>query len=149
MPNARQLYIAFESLDDALEHRNQHGGWIFAPHTVAEFIWFHPAYTHTAICNHHATHGLEGYIGCNAAQLTPAAYRPRYRIYTGPTIVGQIATTLRDGGITVFLEGTEHVYVQGCTPEQLLATLGSGFTLSDVHPLPDGPAPQEAQCNAK
>jgi hypothetical protein len=35
----------------------------------------------------------------------------RYRIYTGPTIVKQVAEKLRALNIDVFLEGTEHVYV--------------------------------------
>ena len=36
----------------------------------------------------------------------------RFRIYCGPTCVHTLAELLRDAGIPVQTEGTEHVYVQ-------------------------------------
>lgn len=58
----------------------------------------------------------------------------RYRVYTGPTLVGAIAQRLRNAGVNVFLEGTAHVYVQDTTQDDVLAALKdvSGFRTGDV-----------------
>lgn len=36
----------------------------------------------------------------------------RYKIYCGPTLVHDLARRLSVSGFPVYLEGTEHVYVQ-------------------------------------
>jgi hypothetical protein len=55
-----------------------------------------------------------------------------YKVYTGPTIVQTTAARLRNAGFSVYLEGTEHVYLTADSPEQVLAALGSGFSHLDV-----------------
>jgi hypothetical protein len=35
----------------------------------------------------------------------------KFKIYTGPTTVKEVAEALRTAGVYVFLEGTEHVYI--------------------------------------
>lgn len=35
----------------------------------------------------------------------------RFKVYTGPTLVGNVAHRLRQAGFDVLIEGTEHVYV--------------------------------------
>lgn len=36
----------------------------------------------------------------------------KYQVYCGPTLVQAYATRLRSHGLNVYLEGTEHVYVE-------------------------------------
>jgi hypothetical protein len=48
----------------------------------------------------------------------------KYRIYVGPTLVAPIAAILRDAGFSVFLEGTEHVFIATDEPiSSVLAVL--------------------------
>lgn len=55
------LYIAFESLDAAKQHRNGHGGWIFVPNGEDAFpIWFRLGFTASDIFTHPATRGMGG-----------------------------------------------------------------------------------------
>jgi hypothetical protein len=36
----------------------------------------------------------------------------KLKVWTGPTLVGQIAEKCRQAGITVLIEGTEHIHVE-------------------------------------
>jgi hypothetical protein len=62
-----------------------------------------------------------------------------YRVYTGPTQVKNSAERLTVAGLHVTLEGTEHVYVEAGSQEQVLAALNtphnSGWTWRDVYAL--------------
>ena len=57
-------YAAFSNHDKALQHRAQHGGWVFASEGDDHcFIWFSLAFTPSKIFNHRATKGLSGQLG--------------------------------------------------------------------------------------
>lgn len=56
-----------------------------------------------------------------------------YKIYTGPTRVQTAARLLRDAGVEVYLEGTEHVYAVAQNSDIVLQPLrASGWTWRDV-----------------
>ena len=58
-----------------------------------------------------------------------------FAVYTGPTIVKQIADMLRGYGFNVTYEGTEHVYVQGLNTFHILSALGQGFSEKDFRQI--------------
>jgi hypothetical protein len=60
----------------------------------------------------------------------------KYKVYTGPTVVQYAANRLRDRGYTVS-EGTEHVYTEAASREDVLEALprGVGWTWRDVQEL--------------
>jgi hypothetical protein len=65
----------------------------------------------------------------------------KYRIYTGPTLVDEVANRLSEY-YTVTIRGTEHAYIETVVdgPNQILDTLTracnlSGFTLRDIQTL--------------
>ena len=53
-------FASFDNADEAMEHRRNNGGWIFAVSDQPEWIWFHIKYTPTPILLHRATRGLSG-----------------------------------------------------------------------------------------
>lgn len=55
-------YAAFDTLEEALKHREQHGGWIFSTEDGTEHIWFRLGITTTTILTHRITRGLNGKI---------------------------------------------------------------------------------------
>ena len=63
----------------------------------------------------------------------------RYRVYCGPTVVPALARLLRQYGVEVTCEGTEHVYVRTWMTAtglyQSVREVMSGFTYRDVQPL--------------
>ena len=60
----------------------------------------------------------------------------RFSVYTGPTIVAACAEKLRAAGVTVYCEGTEHVYVETpLTADQVAAVLGSTWSWRDVRAI--------------
>lgn len=62
----------------------------------------------------------------------------KYKVYTGPTLVGYAANLLQLAGYTVS-EGTEHVYVEAPNSCSVVTTLrnrtGHGWTHRDVQEL--------------
>ena len=62
----------------------------------------------------------------------------RFRVYCGPTVVKTLAGMLRDKGLTITCEGTEHVYLTALCSDSLtlfpiLQSVMSGFNLRDIH----------------
>ena len=55
-----------------------------------------------------------------------------FKVYTGPTQVQTTAQRLRDAGLKVYLEGTEHVYVVALDLTEVLDVLGCGWSWRDV-----------------
>lgn len=57
----------------------------------------------------------------------------RYRVYTGPIIVQEVAHRLQERGFNVYCEGTQHVYVYALGPSSILTALGvTGFSYKDI-----------------
>jgi hypothetical protein len=57
-----------------------------------------------------------------------------WRVWTGPTLVQHAANLLRKAGLTVNVEGVQHVHVEAETAEQVLSALPT-WTHRDVHAL--------------
>lgn len=60
----------------------------------------------------------------------------RYSVYTGPTVTETAAKYLRNAGLNVYLEGTEHVYVEADSALTVLLALGPTWKPRDIQRLP-------------
>jgi hypothetical protein len=68
----------------------------------------------------------------NLDQLTRTKYR--YRIYTGPCIVREVADRLSQAYLHVICIGTAHVYIDtNHDAEHILRVLGPTWTHRDIH----------------
>ncbi len=57
----------------------------------------------------------------------------RLRIWTGPSLVSELAGKLRDAGVTVTVEGTEHVYVEAEGSDDSAASWNILVALFNTH----------------
>lgn len=52
-------YAGFDTLEDALAFRPQHGGWVFAS-DCGKAVWFSLKFTPSKILGHTAIRGMDG-----------------------------------------------------------------------------------------
>jgi hypothetical protein len=66
----------------------------------------------------------------------PNELKNKFRVYCGPSIVEATAQRLVNGGLSVYLLGTETVYVETkFTAEHVLAVLGPTWRAKDIQEL--------------
>jgi hypothetical protein len=63
----------------------------------------------------------------------PNELKNRFRVYCGPPLVEATGRRLVNAGMSVYLLGTEHVYVEtNFAAEQVLAVLGPTWKANDI-----------------
>lgn len=67
----------------------------------------------------------------------------KLRIWTGPTLVRELTTKLREAGVEVVCEGTEHVYVLSDGSNHLAAAHNVLATLMQAYKTDFGLKPQQ------
>jgi hypothetical protein len=71
----------------------------------------------------------------SSVTMTSTIDTPRLKLslFTGPTLVRQIAAKLREAGVVVLVEGTERVFVLADGADHYEATLAVRSALLDKH----------------
>jgi hypothetical protein len=57
LPEIQMLYAKFASLDEALKHRVDFGGWLFVHEDESGATWFNPQFTASDVMRHFAAKG--------------------------------------------------------------------------------------------
>lgn len=55
-------YIGFKTIQQAAEHKRQHGGWVFVSNAGVRIVWFAHHYTVSQIMLHDITRGFNGAV---------------------------------------------------------------------------------------